>query len=118
MTLRVLNDRERLIETHRLIVEGRRSERREVMTFQIRAGVSEQSKTGGVRFRKTIERKRRDLFDNLILCPANNSLLRHTAPQLYFDVLHSLLRSLKAHRPPQLLRFAAGEICANHGHLQ
>ena len=48
MTLRVLNDRERLIETHRLIVEGRRSERREVMTFQIRAGVSEQSKTGGV----------------------------------------------------------------------
>ena len=46
MPLRILNERKRLIETHRLIVQNRRRERRQVMTLQIRAGVGNQSKTG------------------------------------------------------------------------
>src|SRR5215831_5236463 len=48
VTLRVLNDRKWLIKAHRLIVERGRGERRQVMTLQVSAGVSNQSKTGGV----------------------------------------------------------------------
>ena len=57
MTLRILNDREWLIETHRLIIQRRRRERRQVMAFKISAGVSDQSKAGGVRFGKAIQRE-------------------------------------------------------------
>ena len=48
MALCVFNKRERLIKTHRLIVQHRSGERRQVMTFQIGAGISEQRETGGV----------------------------------------------------------------------
>ena len=57
MSLRVLDNRKRLIKAHRLIVERSRSERRQVMTLQIRAGISEQRKTGGMRFGKSVKRK-------------------------------------------------------------
>src|ERR1044072_3604059 len=36
MTLRICNDPEGLLKTHRLVVENRRRERREVITFQSR----------------------------------------------------------------------------------
>jgi hypothetical protein len=48
MTLRILDDSKRLIETHRLVVQNRRGKRRQVMTLQVSAGVSDQSKTGCV----------------------------------------------------------------------
>ena len=46
--LRILDNRERLIKTHRLVVERRRGKRRQVMTLEIGAGVSNQRKAGGV----------------------------------------------------------------------
>ena len=91
MTLRVLNDRERLIETHRLIVQRRRRERRQVMTFEIRAGISDERKAGRMRFGKSVKRERGDLFDNFILRPIRNSLLRHAPAQLHFNFFHALL---------------------------
>ena len=48
MSLRILDEGKRLIKTHRLIVQNRRRERRQIMTLQIRAGVSNQSKAGRV----------------------------------------------------------------------
>ncbi len=57
MALRIFNDGEWLIETHRLIVQRRRRKRGQVMTFEISAGVSDQSKAGSVRFGEAIERE-------------------------------------------------------------
>src|SRR5437762_12780768 len=99
MPLSVLNNRERLIKTHRLIIECGRGERRQVVTFEISAGISDQSKTGRVRFRKAIEGKRSYGLNNFILRLSRNSLLRHAAPQFYFNVAHALFRSFEAHCP-------------------
>src|SRR6185437_10721254 len=54
MLLRVFHKRGRRIETHRLVVKNRRRERRQIMALQIRARISEQSETRGVRFGKTV----------------------------------------------------------------
>ena len=89
MTLRVLDQRKRLIKTHRLIIQERGSESRQVMTFKISAGVSNQSKAGGVRFRKAVERKRGDRLHNLVLRFTRNALERHAAPQLHLDFAHA-----------------------------
>ena len=40
MSLRILDERKRLIETHRLVVKNCRGERCQVMTLQVSAGVS------------------------------------------------------------------------------
>ena len=52
MTLRVFNDGERLIKTHRLVVENRRRERSQVITLQISTGVSNEGETCRMRLRK------------------------------------------------------------------
>src|SRR5258707_13631642 len=66
MPLRVFDNRERLVEAHGLIVERRGGERGQVMAFEVSTGVSNQSKAGGVRFGKTIKRKRNDRLTNFV----------------------------------------------------
>ena len=58
--LRVLDERRRVVEPHRLVVEERRVERRRVMHLEIRARVGEQREAGGVRLGKPVERERGD----------------------------------------------------------
>src|SRR5262249_38315458 len=67
MSLRVFDERERLIKTHRLVIENRGRERRQVITLQIRTRISNQREAGRMRLRKTVKRKRTDREDNLIL---------------------------------------------------
>src|SRR5207237_6234610 len=58
--LGILDNREWLIKTHRLVVERRRGKRRQVMTLEIGAGVRNKRKAGRVRFGKAVERERSD----------------------------------------------------------
>ena len=116
--LRVLDERRRVVEPHRLVVEERRVERRRVVHLEIRARVREQREAGGVRLGKPVQRERRDRRDDLLGRVAGDALPRHALAQLHFDLLHPLLGSLEAHRAPQLLGLAAGEAGGHHRHPQ
>ena len=71
-----------------------------------------------MRFGKSIQRKRRDRPDNLILSGRFNSIARHAVAQLHLDFLHALFRTLEAERPAQFLAFASGESRRDDGHAQ
>ena len=64
--LRVLHERRRVVEPHRLVVEERRVERRRIVHLQIRARVGEQREARRVRLGKAVERERRDRRDDLL----------------------------------------------------
>src|SRR4030095_10505932 len=55
-TLRVLDERRRVIEPHRLVVEERRVERGWEMRFQIGARVGQQREAGRVRIGRVVQR--------------------------------------------------------------
>src|SRR5262249_51806934 len=55
--LRIFNNSEGRIKTHRLVIENRRRECSQVIAFQICAGVGNERKARRVRFRKTVKRK-------------------------------------------------------------
>jgi len=55
--LRVLDDRGGLIEAHGLVVQQRGRECRQVMAFQIGAGICQQREAGGMRFGKAVQRE-------------------------------------------------------------
>src|SRR5712664_1894259 len=76
MTLGVLNVWYRLIEPHGLVVEHGGSERRKVVAFQEGAGIGDESKTGSVRFRKSIEREGSNGLNDPVLRGSFNSLRR------------------------------------------
>ena len=88
------------------------------MHFQIGARIRQQREAGGVRLRKSVQRKRRDGRNNLLGHLAGDALLRHPVAQLHFHLLHPPLRSLEAERAAQFLRLAAAETGGDHGHAQ
>ena len=116
--LRVLDERRRVIEPHRLVVEERRVERRRVMDFEIRARIRQQREAGGVRLGKSVQRERRDRRDDLLRGVAGDALPRHAVAQLDFDLLHPPLGSLEPERAPQLFGLPAGEAGRHHRHAQ
>src|SRR5215213_3160257 len=116
MPLRIFNERERLIKPHRLVVEYRRGKRRQVITFEISARISYQSKTGRVRFRKSVKRKRTDSQHNLFLSFPGNTISRQTLPQFYFNRFHASFRTLETKSTAQLLRLATGKPGTHHRH--
>ncbi len=116
--LRILDERGRVIEPHRLIVEERRVERRRKMRLQIRARIHDERETGGVRLGKSVERKRRDRQHDLVGRRARDPVLRHALAQPRLDLLHPLDRSLEPHRPPQFLGLAARKPRHHHRHPQ
>src|SRR5258708_32299767 len=67
VTLGVFHQGCRRVEAHGLVVEYRSGESGQVAAFQICAGVSNQSETGGVRFRESIQRKRCNGMDDSLL---------------------------------------------------
>src|SRR5580658_10778559 len=107
-----------MIKTHWLIIQERRRKRRQVMAFQVSAGIGDQGKTCGMRFGKSIKSKRSNRPDDLLLCFAEDSVTLHASAQLFFDPFHSRFRTFEAHRAAQLLRFAAGKVGGDHGHAQ
>src|SRR5258708_20286493 len=98
-----------MVKTHRLIIQERRRERGQVMTFQISAGICNQGKAGGMRFRESIKSERSNRLDDLLLGFTEDSVARHAGTQLFFDRFHSRLGTLEAHRPSHLLRSAASD---------
>ena len=118
MPLRILDNRERLIKTHRLVVERGCGKRRQVMTFEIGAGVSNQRKAGGVWFGKAVERERSDWLYDLVLCLRADAIACHALSQLYFDFFHARFRTFEAERTPQFFGFATAKARADHRHLE
>ena len=118
MPLRVFHQGCGRIKSHGLIVQHRRGKRRQVMAFQIRAGIREQRKTGGMRFRKSVQRKRSDRLHNAILRLVMNSILRHAHPQFSLHFFHPFLGPLRPKRPPQFFRFAPRKTRGNHCNAQ
>ena len=116
--LGVLDERGRVIEPHRLVVEERGVEGRRIVDLQIRARVGEQCEAGGVRFGKAVQRERRDRRDDLLRRLAGNPLRRHALAQLDLNLLHPFLGSLEAHRAPQIFGLPAGEAGGHHRQAQ
>ena len=106
MTLRILNEREWLIEAHRLIVENRRGECGKVITFKVGAGISDQRKTCRMRFGKTVKRKRTDRQHNVVLRLSRDSVFLQALPEFYFDRLHACFGTFESERTAQLFRLA------------
>src|SRR5580704_17651041 len=109
MPLGVFDNRRRVIEPHRLIVEQSRRKRRQIMTLEISAGIGDQGTTGGVRLGKPIERKRGDGKNNLLLGCRRDAIALHTFPQLYLDVAHALFAAFKTKSPAQFFRLPTTE---------
>ena len=84
------------------------------MAFQKGAGIGKQCKTGGMRFRKAIQRKRGDGLDNAILRLACDAVAIHSFTQLHFHFPHSFFGTLEAKGPAQILRLSAGEPGRDH----
>ena len=118
MALRVLDDRRRVVEAHRLVVEQRRVELRGMVELQIGAGIGEQGEAGRVAFGKTIQGEGRDRAHDLLGGGAGNSLARHPRPELRLHFTHACLAALEPERAPQLLRLRAGESCRDHRHAK
>src|SRR3954465_10134457 len=114
MALGIFHQCGRMVETHRLIVKYGRRKCREVMAFKISARVGEQRKTGGVRFRKSVERERRNGLDNLILHATHDAVLLHASPEFHFNVAHTRFRTLEAEGATEFLSFAPGESGRHH----
>src|SRR3954466_1418286 len=118
VALRVFHQRRGMIETHRLIVQERGIERRRVVRLQIRARIYEQREARGVRFRKSIQRERRNRADNFFGSLIANALLGNTGTQLRLDLLHPVLGAFEPEGPPQLLRLASRKSSRDHRHSQ
>ena len=92
--LRVLDERRRVVEPHRLVVEQRRVERRRVVRLQVRARVDEQREAGGVRLGEAVERKRRDRRGRSSSAASPvMPLARHPVAQLPLDLPSSASRT-------------------------
>ena len=118
MALRVLHQREGVVEAHRLVVEERAHERRRVVGLQVRARVGDEREARRVRLGKAVERERADRAHDRVGRLARDPTLRHPAAQPSLDSLHALPGALEAHRPPQLLGLAAREAGRGHGDPQ
>src|ERR1043166_2238442 len=118
MTLCILNECEWLIEAHRLIVQYCRSEGCQIITLQIGTRISNQSKTRGMRFRKTVKSKGTDRQNDLFLCLSNDSILLQAAAKFDFDLLHPCFGTLESKRAPEFFSFASGKARTLHRHLQ
>ena len=94
MTLRIFNERERLVEAHRLVVENRGCECGQVITFEVGAGISNEGKTCRMRFRKTVKRKRTDRQHNVILRLSGDSIFLQALAAVLFQSLSCVLRNV------------------------
>src|SRR5260370_9613627 len=107
-----------LIEPHGLVVQHGGSERRKVMAFQEGAGIGDESKTGGVRFRKSIEREGRNGLNDPVLRGSGNSLRLHSTAQFDLPFFHPGLRAFESEGPAKFFGFPARKSSRDHGHAK
>ena len=81
VALRVLDQRRRVVEPHRLVVEERGIERAREVGLQIGAGVDDQREAGGVRLGEAVERERRDGQDDRVGGGAGDAVAGHALAQ-------------------------------------
>ena len=99
VALRIGDQRGRLIKTHGLIVKHGRRKSREVVTLQIRAGIGDQRKAGGVRLGKSIQGEGSNGANNSVLRFPSDAVFLHAPAQLVLDFLHAFFRALEAEGP-------------------
>src|ERR1019366_8417390 len=90
----------------------------QVMALQIGAGIGDESEAGRMRLGKSIQRKRSDGENDLLLRFARDTVALHARAQLHLDVAHAQLAALEAHRATQLFRLSTRESGSDHGHAQ
>ena len=118
MPLRVLDQRGRMVEAHRPVVQHRSEEGRRVTALDPGAGVGEQREAGGVRFGEAVQRERRDRFNDPVLLRAGDAVARHALAQLDLDLGHLSFGALESEGAAQLLGLSAGEARGDHRHTQ
>src|SRR5271166_381299 len=118
MPLRIFHKSGWRIKPHRLVVKQRSRKSSEVMTLEIGAGIGDESKAGRVRLGKSIQRKRSDRENDLLLRLPRDPVALHALAEVHFDVVHPLLTALEAHRATQLFRLSPGKSGSDHGHAQ
>jgi hypothetical protein len=116
--LRVLDERRRMVEPHRLIVEQRRIERRRIVHLEKRARVRQQGKAGRVRLGESVQCKGRDGRDDLLRRFAANPPTRHAVAQLRLDLGHPPFRPFEPERAPQRFGLSPAEPGRHHRHAQ
>ena len=67
MPLCIFHQHRRTVKAHRLVVQNRACKCCEVFHLEISRGIRDQRKAGGMRFRKTVERKRADVLNDRVL---------------------------------------------------
>ena len=88
MSLRILYNRRRSVETHRLIVQQAGIKFRRAMHFQICAAVSENGETDRVRFGKPVKGERRDRLNDFVDLVRRNAFAFHRRAQFRADFIH------------------------------
>ena len=118
MSLSIFHDCRGMIKTHWLIVQQCSRKCGEIVALEIGAGICDKSKTGGMRFGKSIQRKGSNGKNDLLLRLRRNAVALHPFPQLDFDVPHTLFAALKTKGPAQLFCLSTAESRGNHRHAQ
>ena len=118
MPLRIFYQHCRRIKTHRLIVQNGAGKRGQVFHFEVCRGIRNQREAGSVRLRKSIQRKRADVLNDVVLRRGIEPVGRHAGAQLAFEIFHSLPGSAHPHGASQLFGFRAGEVGDRHRHAQ
>ena len=71
-----------------------------------------------MRFREAVEREGSNVLDDVFLGSCIDSVFRHAAAQLHFQLLHTLPGTPHTDSTPQFLCFCTGKISHSHGHAQ
>jgi hypothetical protein len=114
VTLCVFDENGGRVETHRLVVENRCSERPEVVELEPCTRIGDKGEAGRVRFRKTIQGKGTDRLDDLFLRGDSNLILIHAFTQLDLQRSHLVCGTSAPESTTQLLCFAASEVRDGH----
>ena len=110
----IFNQGCRRIKTHGLIIKQAHKEFGGTMHLQPATGVGNQCETDRMRFRKSVERKRRDRMQDFLNHVRRDPITRHRFPQLHTHPVHPLFRAMKTERTPQFFRFVSGKIRHDH----
>src|SRR5258708_20040957 len=101
-----------------MIVQHGGSERRKVVAFQEGAGVGDESKTGSVRFRKSIEREGSNGLNDSVLRGPGNSLRLHSTAQFDLHFFHPGLAAFESEGTANFSAFPPPKSSRDHGHAK
>ena len=114
---RVGDQLSRLIKTHRLAIDQRRTKRGRIVSLEPTRNVNQFGKTSRVRLWKTILTKTADLPEHLPRKLFGQSSFFHPRMQLLAELFNDPGLSPLPHRSSQLIRFAGRKPGRHHGQL-